>query len=140
MSIEATQAVQATGARPSDVSSAAGDTLDYSAFLKLLIAQIENQDPLEPTNSTDYVAQLATFSEVEQSVKMNDMITELLANSRITEANALVGSEISSGDGLLRGVVQSVRITDQGSVAVLRGGSEMPITANVVIHRSAASE
>ena len=45
--------------------------MDYNAFLKLLIAQMKNQDPTEPMTSTQYMAQFATFSQVEQSIKTN---------------------------------------------------------------------
>ena len=42
----------------------AGGTLDKDAFLKLLVTQMKYQDPLEPTDNTEYVSQLATFSEL----------------------------------------------------------------------------
>ena len=49
--------------------------VDYQSFLKLLMAQMKNQDPTKPMESTEYVAQLATFSQVEQSVQMNCVST-----------------------------------------------------------------
>ncbi len=50
---------------------------DFETFLKMLTVQMENQDPLDPTDSADYAMQLATFSGVEQQVLTNDLITSL---------------------------------------------------------------
>ena len=64
-------------------STAARDAAaDYESFLTLLTAQLKNQDPLKPLESTEFVAQLASFSAVEQQVRTNDSLTaiqELLA-------------------------------------------------------------
>lgn len=52
---------------------------DYETFLKMLTAQMQNQDPLNPVDSGDYAVQLATFSSVEQQVMTNDLLTGLNA-------------------------------------------------------------
>lgn len=51
-------------------STKSNDTLDKSAFLNLLVAEMKYQDPLNPSSNTDYVAQLATFSQVESMQNM----------------------------------------------------------------------
>lgn len=50
---------------------------DFNTFLKMLTAQIQNQDPLDPMSSQDFSTQLATFSGVEQQVKTNDLLVSL---------------------------------------------------------------
>ena len=45
-----------------------GSTLGYDQFLQLLCAEMQYQDPLEPTSNTDYVAQMATFSQLEATM------------------------------------------------------------------------
>lgn len=50
---------------------------DFETFLVMLTAQIENQDPLNPIDSTDYAVQLATFSSVEQQVLTNELLQEI---------------------------------------------------------------
>lgn len=52
---------------------------DFDMFLKMLTAQVENQDPLDPMSSEDYAAQLAQFSGVEQQTKTNDLLEGLNA-------------------------------------------------------------
>ncbi len=51
---------------------------DQEMFLKLLVAQMKNQDPLNPTDSTQYTAQLAQFSSLEQLTGINDKLSQLL--------------------------------------------------------------
>ena len=50
---------------------------DFETFLKMLTAQMQNQDPLNPMDSSEYAAQLAAFSSVEQQVKTNDLLKDL---------------------------------------------------------------
>lgn len=114
-------------------ASASGPSLDYNAFLKLLIAQIQNQDPLEPMKSTEQVAQLATFSQVEQSMQMNERLGEILATSQIAQASSLIGQDIVSADGETRGTVSAVRIEDGGLKALLDTGLAIVIEPGVVI-------
>lgn len=58
-------------------SSAGMISSDFETFLTMLTAQLENQDPLNPVESTDYAVQLATFSGVEQQVQTNTLLTDL---------------------------------------------------------------
>ena len=64
------------------------DTLDKQAFLQLLVAQLQYQDPLEPMDNTEYVAQLAQFSTLEQ---MQNMAT----TTELSRATQLVGSTVT---------------------------------------------
>lgn len=63
----------ATSSKSNDAAgkNAATNSLngDFETFLRLLTTQLQNQDPLDPTNSTEFVAQLANFSSVEQQVR-----------------------------------------------------------------------
>ncbi|GGX38493.1 basal-body rod modification protein FlgD [Tateyamaria omphalii] len=52
---------------------------DFEVFLKMLTAQAKYQDPLEPLDSSEYAAQLAQFSMVEQQVMTNDLVKEMIA-------------------------------------------------------------
>ena len=58
--------------------------MDKDAFLQLLVAQMKYQDPLEPTSNTEYIAQYATFSQVEQMQNM-------AATMELTRASSMVG-------------------------------------------------
>lgn len=67
----------------SKTSTEDGSTLDKMDFLNLLVAEMQYQDPLEPSSNTDYVAQLATFSQVEGIEDMKDSVTNLQANNLV---------------------------------------------------------
>ena len=100
-------------------------TVSYDNFLKLLLTQMKNQDPTDPMKSTEYMAQLATFSQVEQTVKSNSKLDALLASSALSQADAVIGRTVSSADGKVTGQVASVMITNEGALARLSNGSEI---------------
>ena len=65
----------------------ANSSLDKDAFLQLLVAQMKYQDPLQPTSNTEYISQLATFSELEEMQNLN-------AGMSLQRASALVGQYV----------------------------------------------
>ena len=71
----ARSAAAGTGAAQPDSASLISS--DFDTFLQMLTAQVQNQDPLNPLDSTDFATQLATFSGVEQQVQTNDLLTSL---------------------------------------------------------------
>jgi flagellar basal-body rod modification protein FlgD len=107
--------------------------LDYDSFLKLLVTQMKNQDPTKPMDSTEYIAQLATFSNVEQSINANKKLDELIQETKITQAIGLIGRQVTSLDGLGYGTVETVRFAKNGVVATLSDGSELLINERVTI-------
>lgn len=90
----------ATGAATQSRSQSALDNLsnDYLSFVKLLTAQIQNQDPLEPIDSTAFVSQLAQLSQVEQTIASNTNLEEInarLAASAVMSDISLIGREVT---------------------------------------------
>ena len=81
-------ATQATDSR--EISS------DFETFLRMLTVKMENQDPLNPVDSSDYAVQLATFSGVEQQVQTNNLLRSLatqLVSGGMAQMAAWVGKE-----------------------------------------------
>lgn len=76
MSIDATQGTNATTATPQAGTSRA-DSMGSDAFLKLLVVQLQNQDPTSPQSNTEFIAQLATFSSLEQLTSINKAVTSM---------------------------------------------------------------
>lgn len=77
---------------------------DFETFLKMLTVQMQNQDPLNPVESTEYATQLATFSSVEQQVQTNDLLKAMqtsLGGGKLQEYGSWIGME-----GLVRGPTQ----------------------------------
>lgn len=70
---------------------------DYETFLQMLTTQLQNQDPLNPVESSDFAVQLATFSGVEQQVQTNDLLAALttrLGAAGLAEYAGWVGKEV----------------------------------------------
>ena len=107
--------------------------VDYESFLKLLVAEMKNQDPTKPMELTDFVAQLATFSQVEQSVQSNSKLDQILQSTALSQAGSLIGREITSADGKTSGIIAEVKIKSGGVIAVLEGGKEVTVGNGVVI-------
>ena len=132
--VSSTSASTATTATTSTTKSDADQaSLDYDAFLQLLVAQMQNQDPLNPTDATEQLSQLASFSNVEQSIKMNQKLESMITMSSLTQADAVLGRTVTSGDGTVTGVVKSVTVTDTGAVATLANGSKLELGAGIKV-------
>lgn len=114
-------------------ASAAKANVDYQSFLKLLVAEMKNQDPTEPMDSTQYIAQLASFSQVEQSIQVNSKLDSLLQLTQLTQAGSIIGKTVTSADDSVSGVVNSVTLTSEGLVAVLDTGDKVLIGDGVTL-------
>lgn len=133
--------VEAVTGTPATVQSASAEaskkaTLDYDTFLKLLIAQMQNQDPTDPMDATEQVAQLATFSQVEQTIETNKNLESLIQSSMFSQAGTIVGKTVTSADGFIKGVVEQVKINSDGVVATLESGEEVTVESGVTISGS----
>ena len=79
---------------PTDADNAASD---FQGFLQLLTAQLRNQDPLSPIDSTQFIEQLASFSSVEQQIKTNtklDNLAESLVGANLEQATQWIGKDV----------------------------------------------
>lgn len=133
MQVDQLTGVNAAAASTATTTAAEGAKVDYDSFLKLLVAELSNQDPTEPMDSTKYVSQLATFSQVEQSVKTNSKLDTMLTSNQLILAESLIGNRLTSGDGTQSGVVKSVKLTDDGTIAVLEDGTQLTVGSGVTV-------
>ncbi|MDE7139163.1 MAG: flagellar hook assembly protein FlgD, partial [Treponemataceae bacterium] len=79
-------------------------------FLKLLVTQLSNQDPLSPMENTEFIAQMAQFSSLEQMTNMSNNFERLSTLMNTTAATETIGRavEIEMGDTTTIGVVEAV--------------------------------
>ena len=126
-------AVNNNAAQNAASAAPSSNTVDYQSFLKLLVAQMKHQDPTAPMESTDFVAQLATFSQVEQSVQVNAKLDQLLQSSQLSQASSIIGRTVTSADGTISGKVAEVRLFSDGIIAVLEDKREVPMLPGVKI-------
>jgi flagellar basal-body rod modification protein FlgD len=76
----------------SAINSASNIQMDY---MKLLVTQLQNQNPLEPLDNNEMASQLAQFSQLQQLESMNSNFASVLSATEHTYANSLIGKEIS---------------------------------------------
>jgi flagellar basal-body rod modification protein FlgD len=91
--------------------SSASSTLGESDFLNLLCTQLKNQDPLDPMKDTEFIAQLATFSSLEQMTSMNSSMSYLLEQQYYNTNASMLGKTVTTSDGKT-GVVTKVTKED----------------------------
>lgn len=124
----------ATYAPAAAASSDAGNAaLNYNAFLQLLMAEMRNQDPTQPSDPTQSLSQLASFSAVEQSIKTNAKLDDLLSLQRLGQATGFIGHTLTSADGKITGVCKSLAITSDGVVATLDTGKKLTIGPGITV-------
>jgi flagellar basal-body rod modification protein FlgD len=120
----------ASAASSASTSTATAATVNYNEFLQLLVAELQNQDPTNPADPTQYMSQLASFSSVEQQVQTNSTLDSLLA----AQAGGLVGQTVTSADGTTSGVVASIQTSASGgAIATLQNGSTVTLGSGVTI-------
>lgn len=119
---------------PNAVSSNATLSSDFETFLEMLTAQARFQDPLDPISSSDYAAQLAQFSMVEQQVFTNDQLGRLNTTFGGTAINAL-----SSWIGMEARAVSSIRF-DGTPITVYPTPSDGADRAELVVYNDFGSE
>jgi flagellar basal-body rod modification protein FlgD len=131
--MQVTSATTPTTAQAATAQAAHSNTVDYNSFLQLLVTQLKNQDPTAPTDSTAFMSQLASFSNVEQAVQMNSKFDSLLQISQLSQADGMIGRTASSTDGTTSGIVKSVRIDSNGVVATLDSGLTLNVSSGIVL-------
>jgi flagellar basal-body rod modification protein FlgD len=132
----ATAIPAAATALPSATSKAAGESeattpenpkgeLGKNDFLKLMVAQLQAQNPLEPTNDTEYIGELAQFSQLEQTTNIAQTSSQSATSQQVAQAVGLIGHTVSYIDpttgASAQGKVQNVEIGSAGATLTVEG-------------------
>ncbi|MBX6352300.1 MAG: flagellar biosynthesis protein FlgD [Thermoflavifilum sp.] len=110
-----------------------GGVLDKNAFLQLLVAQMQYQDPLQPMDSTAFVAQLAQFTTLEQVMNLASAVAQMQTEEAGMYATSLLGKEVQIANG--SGATTSGTVTGiqwQNGSPYLQVNGELVDPANVV--------
>lgn len=113
----------------STASQGPGGNLGESAFLTLLAAELQYQNPLQPMDNTQFVAQLAQFSSLaavtKQSTTLNDILSTLQQQNPVVQLSRLIGKTVSTAQG--SGIVTAVLQQGQNLLVDVKGIGSVPV-------------
>lgn len=118
MAIQATQSAQTANSQTTTAATGRKSDVNKEDFLKLLISQLQNQDPLKPQDNQEFAQQLATFNSLEQLIGVNQKLSSLadkLLQSNQFNATNLLGKQV---------------VTDGNQIS-LKQGQSTPINFNL---------
>ena len=110
-------------------SSTLNSQLGQDAFLKLLTTQLQNQDPLNPMDQTQSIAQLAQFSSLQATTELKDAFSSFQSNFSVMQSAGLIGKTVSAQSTDANGNVTTVTGTVK-TVAVINGLPELTLADN----------
>ncbi len=123
--------VPPTGSSSSLAGAAAGvtsgQTLGKDDFLKLLVTQLQHQDPMNPMDDKDFMGQMAQFSTLEQITNMAQSTSQMGAETQVSQSIALIGHQVTFAreDGTTgSGIASSVTLND-GSILITVGNEQI---------------
>ncbi|MFD2333195.1 flagellar hook assembly protein FlgD [Cohnella sp. GCM10020058] len=113
-------------------ATGASSELGKDQFMKILLTQLQNQDPMEPMQDKDFIAQMATFSSLEQTMNMATELHSLsqsaaLASSLIGKQVEWLGSTTNGATVTKSGIVDSIKMKNGDQFAVI-GQDEVAIS------------
>lgn len=137
MAVSASSALGSTGATsssPVSANSLAG--ISGEDFMKVLIKQLQFQDPLKPMDNQQMVQQMATIRELETNTQLSTKLSQLTDQQRFAGATSLMGKHVKGtvqdedeNEYTLEGQVKSIRFTNEGDVLLeLDNGQMLPLS------------
>lgn len=101
--------------------------LGKDQFIQLLVTQLQNQDPLSPTEDKEFIGQMAQFSALEQMQSLNENFNLMKGSSLIgKEVKGILTDAMTREQKMVEGLVTGVKISN-GSVLAIVNGSELPV-------------
>jgi flagellar basal-body rod modification protein FlgD len=118
--------------------SAGSSSLGKDDFLKILMTQLQNQDPLNPMQDQDFISQMATFSSLEQMTNLNssmDNFVKSAEQNQFMQASSMIGKTVTyldDQDNEMTAVVQSVLFKDGSTSFQLNDDNQTSITSGQI--------
>lgn len=110
--------------------SSENSNLGKEDFLKLLCAQLSNQDPLDPMSNDQFIAQMATFSQLEQMTNLNSNFESFMQGQYLANYATLMGKSVTAlsadGQSTVNGIVKSVAVED-GQTVITLNNTTVPV-------------
>ena len=99
-------------------------------FIKMMITQLQNQDPMEPAKNQELLAQMSQIGQRQSATSLQDSLKGLVLHNQIGSAGNLIGKMVEGADAnqeSISGLVSSVRVTKDGVFLELDSGKELAL-------------
>jgi len=132
MSLITANSVKGTGA-PSGTQSTTNKNafnLKPEDFIKMMVTQLQNQDPTAPTKNEDLLAQMSQIGQLQSSTTLTDSLKTMVLQNQIGSAGNLIGKTVEGlddQDDSVKGIVNSVRVEDNNVVLELDNGNKVQL-------------
>src|SRR5688572_14840807 len=100
--------------KPTKSTKTGGDELGQADFMKLMLAQLQHQDPLKPMDDQAFIAQTAQFNALDEMTKLNKTLSAVLDSQQLAEASGMIGKVVSATDNdgkAIRGAVTAASVS-----------------------------
>jgi flagellar basal-body rod modification protein FlgD len=105
--------------------------LQPADFIKMMITQLQNQDPLQPTSNQDLLAQMSQIGQLQTSTQLQTVLTGLSLQTQIGSASSLIGKTVQGMDvnnNTIQGLVTSVKVQSDGVSLELDSGQSLSLS------------
>src|ERR671913_1109384 len=123
----AANGTSATGASPARKNF----QLQTEDFIKMMVTQLQNQDPMEPAKNQELLAQMSQIGQLQSATTLQESLKGMVTQNQIGSAAALIGKNVQgldTNDDPVNGVVTSVRVESDGVSLELDNGQRRPLT------------
>ncbi len=130
MSTSVSSATSSTSTTNQSTTTDAYDSLDTEFFLKLLVSEMQNQDPLEPMDSSKIVEQIASIRAIVSNDKLSNTLGSVLLGQNVNTATGLIGKTVTglnSSSNTVTGTVDRVEVAD-GEVTLYVGNDAISLS------------
>jgi flagellar basal-body rod modification protein FlgD len=132
MSVITPNSVKGTGAASGTQSKTNKNAFNLKAedFIKMMITQLQNQDPTSPAKNEELLAQMSQIGQLQSTTTLTDSIKTMVLQNQIGSASNLIGKNIEGLDDQdkpVKGIVNSVRVEDNNVVLELDNGNKLQL-------------
>jgi flagellar basal-body rod modification protein FlgD len=142
MQVNSTSIINTGLQTSTDTTSTSTQTLTQADFLKLLVAQMTSQDPLNPTSSQDLLTQTVQLSTLQSNTSLQSTMTQLQGNQTLAEASSLLGRQVTvqaDSSNTAQGVVSGVDLSS-GTPQIIVNGTSYSLSQVISISTASASQ
>jgi flagellar basal-body rod modification protein FlgD len=116
--------------------------LNASDFISMMVTQLQNQDPLQPTDSSQLLSQMSQIGQLQSSTQLQTTLSSLMLQSQLTSAGGLIGKSVQGMDAkgnAIKGVVNSVSVKSDGIYLKLDTTQELSMSQVTQINSPAGA-